>query len=185
MTTPAGGPIGLRTLDLSTLRPAGRVDTPAAERKRWAAVAADFFTLRLVREPVPGVPYDAGRVRVRSPREVSELMAPLAAVEVAETFWVLPLDGSYRCTAPIVVTRGIVNSTLVHPREVFRAAITAGAAAVILCHNHPSGDPTPSADDRAVTEQLQAAGRLLDIPVHDHVIIGAGRYASFAEAGLL
>lgn len=72
-----------------------------------------------------------------------------------------------------------------HPREVFCAAIVAGAAAVILSHNHPSGDPTPSADDRAVTDQLVAAGRLLDIPVHDHVILGRGRYVSFAEAGLL
>ena len=66
-----------------------------------------------------------------------------------------------------------------------RAAIPEGAAAVILVHNHPSGDPVPSADDRSITEQLVAAGRLLDIPVHDHVIIGRGRYTSFAEAGLL
>ena len=72
-----------------------------------------------------------------------------------------------------------------HPREVFLAAICASAAAVILVHNHPSGDPTPSAGDRTITEQLVAAGRLLDIPVHDHVIVGAGRYTSFAEAGLL
>jgi DNA repair protein RadC len=64
-------------------------------------------------------------------------------------------------------------------------AIVARAAAIILCHNHPSGDPTPSADDRSVTEQLVAAGRLLDIPVLDHVIIGRGRYVSFSEAGLL
>ena len=74
--------------------------------------------------------------------------------------------------APDAVTRGILNSSLVHPREVFVHAIVARAASVILCHNHPSGDPTPSPDDRAVTEQLVAAGRLLDIPVHDHVIIG-------------
>ena len=66
-----------------------------------------------------------------------------------------------------------------------REAIAERAAAIILVHNHPSGDPTPSADDRLVTEQLVAAGRLLDIPVHDHVIIGRGRYTSFAEAGLL
>jgi DNA repair protein RadC len=60
-----------------------------------------------------------------------------------------------------------------------------GAAAIIVAHNHPSGDPTPSADDRAVTEQLAAAGRILDIPVHDHIIIAGSRYTSFAEAGLL
>ena len=67
----------------------------------------------------------------------------------------------------------------------FREAIAERAAALVLVHNHPSGDPTPSAEDRAVTDQLVAAGRLLDIPVHDHVIVGRGRYASFAEAGLL
>jgi len=63
--------------------------------------------------------------------------------------------------------------------------IAANAGAVVLCHNHPSGDPTPSADDRQVTDQLVAAGRLLDIPVHDHIIIGHGRYVSFAESGLI
>jgi len=68
---------------------------------------------------------------------------------------------------------------------VFCAAIVSRAASVILCHNHPSGDPTPSADDRAVTRQLVDAGRLLDIPVDDHVIVGKEAYLSFAEQGLL
>jgi len=73
----------------------------------------------------------------------------------------------------------------VAPREVFRAAIALNAAAIILAHNHPSGDPTPSPDDRAITAQLVAAGKLLDIPVADHIVIGRGRYISFSEAGLL
>jgi DNA repair protein RadC len=84
-----------------------------------------------------------------------------------------------------VISRGILNSSLVAPREVFRAMIAANAAAVILAHNHPSGDPTPSPDDRIITEQLVAAGRLLDIPVHDHIILGDGRYVSFVESGLI
>ena len=84
-----------------------------------------------------------------------------------------------------LITRGILNSSLVHPREVFRAAIAEAAAGIIVVHNHPSGDPTPSADDRAVTRQLVEAGRLLDLPVYDHVIVGGDRYVSFAEAGLL
>lgn len=114
-------------------------------------------------------------------------MSPFAEREVCESFWILPLDSQHRLigAAPTVITRGILNSSLVHPREVFCAAIVASAAAVILSHNHPSGDPGPSSDDRLVTEQLVAAGRLLDIPVHDHVIIGRDRYVSFAEAGLL
>ena len=102
-----------------------------------------------------------------------------------EEFHVAVLDSQHRLERDVTVTRGILNSSLVHPREVFREAIAERAAAVILVHNHPSGDPTPSADDRLVTEQLAAAGRLLDIPVHDHVIVGRGRYVSFAEAGLL
>lgn len=81
-------------------------------------------------------------------------------------------------------TRGILNSSLIHPREGFYAAIVAHATAMVLCHNHPSGDPTLSPDDRVVTEQLVGVGRLLDIPVHDHVIIGRGHYVGFAEAGL-
>jgi DNA repair protein RadC len=74
---------------------------------------------------------------------------------------------------------------LVHPREVFRIAIALGAAAIVVAHNHPSGDASPSAEDHAVTRQLVAAGRILDLPVHDHIIVGAGCYTSFAEAGLL
>jgi len=83
------------------------------------------------------------------------------------------------------VSRGTLNSSLVHPREVFRSAILAGAAGIIVVHNHPSGDPTPSADDRSVTRQLLDAGRVVDIPVYDHVVLASDRYVSFAEAGLL
>lgn len=122
---------------------------------------------------------------VRSPRDVVEVFASRLQDLPVEEFHVAVLDSQHRLERDITVTRGILNSSLVHPREVFREAIAERAAAVILVHNHPSGDPSPSADDRQVTEQLVAAGRLLDIPVHDHVIIGRGRYTSFAEAGLL
>jgi DNA repair protein RadC len=122
---------------------------------------------------------------MRSPRDVYAAFAPRLEDLPVEEFHVAVLDSQHRLERDVAVTRGILNSSLVHPREVFREAIAERAAAVILVHNHPSGDPTPSADDRAVTEQLVAAGRLLDIPVHDHVIVGRGRYVSFAEAGLL
>ena len=146
-------------------------------------------TLRLVREcsfPAPdGYPSDD--IAIASPRDVFERMAPYAERETVEVFWLLCLNAQHRLigNAPEAVTRGILNSSPVHPREVFIHAIIARAAAVVLCHNHPSGDPAPSLDDRAVTEQLVAAGRLLDIPVIDHVIIGRGRYASFREVGIL
>jgi DNA repair protein RadC len=129
-------------------------------------------------ERQPGAP-------IRSPRDVVQWYAPRMEDLPVEEFHVAVLDAQHRLERDITVTRGILNSSLVHPREVFREAIAERAAAVILVHNHPSGDPAPSPDDRAVTEQLAAAGRVLDIPVHDHVIIGRGRYTSFAEAGLL
>lgn len=122
---------------------------------------------------------------LRSPRDVFQAFAPRLEDLPVEEFHVAVLDAQHRLERDVMVTRGILNSSLVHPREVFREAIAERAAAIILVHNHPSGDPTPSADDRLVTEQLTAAGRLLDIPVHDHVIVGRGRYTSFAEAGLL
>ncbi|HEX6534470.1 MAG TPA: DNA repair protein RadC [Gemmatimonadaceae bacterium] len=122
---------------------------------------------------------------MRSPRDVYAAFGQRLQDLPVEEFHVAVLDSQHRLERDITVTRGILNSSLVHPREVFREAIAERAAAIILVHNHPSGDPTPSADDRLVTEQLVAAGRLLDIPVHDHVVVGRGRYVSFAEAGLL
>jgi DNA repair protein RadC len=122
---------------------------------------------------------------IRSPRDVYQAYVGRLQDLPVEEFHVAVLDAQHRLERDILVTRGILNSSLVHPREVFREAIAERAAAIVLVHNHPSGDPTPSPDDRAVTAQLVAAGRLLDIPVHDHVIVGRGRFVSFAEAGLL
>ena len=122
---------------------------------------------------------------IRWPRDVFEVYSPKLEDLPVEEFHVAVLDSQHRLERDITITRGLLNSSLVHPREVFREAIAENAAAVILVHNHPSGDPTPSPDDRAVTEQLVQAGRVLDIPVQDHIIIGRGRYMSFAEAGLL
>ena len=154
---------------------------------RNAAVQRKRYGWRLVRESDAGVVsiYD-GRP-CRSPRDVYALMAPLADQEGTEAFWAICLNSQHCVTRDgiVVITRGILNSSLVHPREVFREAILRETAAMIVCHNHPSGDPTPSPDDRMVTDQLVAAGRILDIPVHDHVVIGRGRYVSFAEAGLM
>lgn len=152
-----------------------------------------LVTLRLVREgsfPAPeGYPegYQGRAVPMRSPNDVYEYMAPYAAREVCESFWILPLDSQNRVAraGPAVITRGILNSSLVHAREVFVVAILSSAAALILIHNHPSGDPAPSPEDRAVTAQLVSAGKLLGIDVLDHVIIGHDRFTSFAETGLI
>lgn len=124
-------------------------------------------------------------VPLRGPQDVAAVYAPRLQESPVEEFHVAVLDAQHRLERDVLVSRGLLNSSLVHPREVFREAIAERAAAVILVHNHPSGDPTPSAEDREVTKQLVAAGKLLDIPVHDHIIVGRGRYMSFAEAGLL
>lgn len=124
-------------------------------------------------------------IPVRGPRDVHEIFGHMLQDLPVEEFHVAILDSQHRLERDITVTRGLLNSSLVHPREVFREAIAENAAAIILVHNHPSGDPTPSADDRVTTDQLVQAGRVLDIPVQDHIIIGRGRYLSFAEAGLL
>jgi len=142
-------------------------------------------SVRLVRETT--VPLVDAPTHVRSPQDVARLMSPLAAIELGEVLWVLALNTQHRLLGgPIVITRGLVNQSPVHAREVFRAAIAAGAVEIVLVHNHPSGDPSPSADDLRVTRELHAAGILLDIPVLDHVIVGGhGAFRSLAELGCL
>lgn len=140
---------------------------------------------RIVREPCPEA---VGGVygRIREPEDVVRLIRPLAEREEVEVFWVLHLDSQSNCRGIEALTRGLLNSSLVHPREVYRLAVAWGDAGIIVAHNHPSGDPTPSAEDRAATRQLQSAGQLLDIPLYDHIIIGGDdRFVSFATAGLL
>jgi len=118
---------------------------------------------------------------IRGPADVFALMGPRLRDRVQEEFHALLLNSRHRVIREVFVTRGLLDSSLIHPREVFRPAVTEGAASVILVHNHPSGDPTPSAEDRAVTRQLGDAGRAVGIPVLDHVVVGAGAYASLAE----
>ena len=134
---------------------------------------------RLARETLP-VPS-----RIRSPEDVVRIAGPRLRDLPVEEFHLLALDSQSQVTRDVLITRGLLNSSLVHPREVFRAAIAEAAAGIILVHNHPSGDPTPSADDQAVTRQLVAAGELLDLPVYDHVIIAGDRFTSFATKGWL
>jgi len=100
-----------------------------------------------------------------------------------ERFYVVLLDGKGRVMRDLRVSEGSLTASIVHPREVFRRAIREAAAAVVLVHNHPSGDPTPSPEDEALTERLRAAGDLLGIRVLDHVVVGSGCYVSFVDSG--
>jgi DNA repair protein RadC len=102
-----------------------------------------------------------------------------------EVFKVLLLDSANHLINEVEITRGTLNSSLVHPREVFRAAIAEPAAAIILLHNHSSGNPEPSSEDIQITRQLVEASKIIGIPVHDHVILAGNAFASFAEKGIL
>lgn len=102
-----------------------------------------------------------------------------------EYFIALLLDGKNRIIHEEQVSEGSLNQSIVHPREVFNRAVKDSAAAVILVHNHPSGDPAPSREDREITRRLKEAGDVLGIRVLDHIIIGDGTYFSFVESGLL
>lgn len=147
--------------------------------KAMAIVAALELGRRTAAEP------HGERVAIHAPQDVVAAFAPHLEALAVEEFHIAILDAQHHLERDVLVTRGILDSSLVHPREVFREAIAERAASIILVHNHPSGDPTPSAEDRVVTAQLVAAGTLLGIPVRDHVVIGRGRYVSFAEAGWL
>jgi DNA repair protein RadC len=125
------------------------------------------------------------RSRIRGPRDVFDRCAPALRDVLQEEFRVLLLNTQHAVVRDVLVTRGTLDTSVVHPREVFRLAVAEGAAGVILVHNHPSGDPTPSLEDREVTRQLVDAGRVLGIGVLDHVVIGDARYVSFVEAGLM
>ena len=104
-----------------------------------------------------------------------------------EHFLVLLLNAQNRLLLVHTVSLGTQSAALVHPREVFGPALREGAASILLAHNHPSGDPTPSREDLALTRQLVDAGKLLNIPVHDHLVVGSGtwRWVSLAQRGAL
>jgi DNA repair protein RadC len=121
------------------------------------------------------------RPSVRSPARVLRLLGDEVRGCEQERFFVLLLDGKHALRRVELVSVGTLTSSLVHPREVFRPAVRAACAAVVCAHNHPSGDPEPSAEDVEVTRRLLEAGRLLGIPLLDHVVLGEGRYVSLRE----
>jgi len=102
-----------------------------------------------------------------------------------EYFLVLLLDGKNRIIRRVQISEGSLNQSIVHPREVFSPAVKESAAAMILVHNHPTGDPAPSSEDIAVTRRLKEAGELMGIKILDHIIIGDGEFVSFVERGLI
>lgn len=123
--------------------------------------------------------------RIRGPGDVFRRLGPVLRDRKQEEFWVLYLDSQNRVLSERRITIGLLNSSLVHPREVFAPAISRAAASLILAHNHPSGDPDPSPEDLDVTVQMVESGRLLGIPVRDHIVLGDTTFVSLLERGLM
>lgn len=124
------------------------------------------------------------RPQVGSPGDAAALFMPVMSGQEQETVWVLLLDTRNREIDMKQVYQGSLNTSSIRVGELFRAAIRRNAAGIIVAHNHPSGDPAPSPEDVAVTRMLVEAGRLLDIPVMDHLVIGHARFTSLKERGL-
>lgn len=132
---------------------------------------------------------------IRNPETAAAILRPLITAasngDKQEAFVVILLDTKKRMIGgPRVVTLGLLNGSMVHPRETFRAAVQDGASCLIVAHNHPSGDPTPSEEDIAITRRLVEAGEILAIPIVDHLILGrkesdTSGYVSMREKGLV
>ncbi len=123
-----------------------------------------------------GLPYDA----YKAITEITKVQE-----EAQEVFGILILDTKHKIVAVHEVSRGALNSSIVHPREVFKPAVLHNAAAIICFHNHPSGDTEPSKDDIEVTKRLVEAGKIMGIEILDHIIVGDDRYVSLKERGVM
>jgi DNA repair protein RadC len=164
---------GLHGLAAATVREVA--GEPGIGAARAAAVSGAFGLARRLQEAAlrPGT-------RLRDSRDVARVVRETVRGSRRENFFALLLDARHRIVSMRLISTGSLESAPVHPREVFSPAVREGAAAVVVAHNHPSGDPTPSAEDRAVTERLRGAGELLGIALLDHVVVGDQRCFSFA-----
>jgi DNA repair protein RadC len=153
---------------------------PGLREARAARLAAAIELGRRAASPAA-----ISRPRFRLPEDAARFLLPRFANKPLEEFGVLSLDTRNRLMRFEVVSTGSLTGALVHPREVFREAAIVRAAAIIVFHNHPSGDPTPSLEDRDLTRRLQRAGSVLGIDLLDHIILGSETYWSFKEHGEL
>lgn len=147
--------------------------------KAGRLLAALELGARLVSEPGTLTP------ALDNPQAVGRYLLPRYGARPVETFGLLALDARHRLRREAIVSVGCLTASLVHPREVFQEAVVSRAAALVLFHNHPSGDPEPSAEDLSLTRRLVAAGSIMGIEILDHVVLGAGRFVSLKERGLL
>jgi len=123
--------------------------------------------------------------KITSPEDVAEIFIPLLRDEVKEKFIVICLNSANKIIKHEVISVGTLNSSLIHPREVFKFAIDNNSANVILLHNHPSGNPEPSNEDIQITKKLVDAGKIMDIQIFDHIIVAGNEFTSFVQKRLI
>jgi DNA repair protein RadC len=166
---------GLHALTRCTCDDLVRVVGIGRARAAQIVAAVELGRRTLVRAP-------RARLRIGGPGEAAAFLLPQFGGRGVEQFGILLLDTKHRVVRTAVLAVGTLNSSAVQPREVFREAAIGGAAAIVVFHNHPSGDPTPSPEDVELTRRLTAAGALMGIDVVDHVVLGDARYYSFKES---
>ena len=123
--------------------------------------------------------------KISSPQDIAEIFIPILRDEIKEKFIVVCLNSANRVIKYETISVGNLNSSVVHPREIFKVAIDNSSASIILIHNHPSGNPEPSNEDIRLTKKIVESGKILDIPVFDHLIIAGETYTSFVEKRLI
>lgn len=148
-----------------------------------AKAAAVLAALEIGRRIASAHPLD--KISVKSPQDVAEYLMPRMRYAVKEQFIVLLLNTKNKIIGTEIISEGTLNNSVVHAREVYKPALLQNAAAIIVAHNHPSGEPQPSLEDKQVTRMLKESGKILGIPLLDHLIIGDGSYYSFQEQGAL
>ena len=125
------------------------------------------------------------KIKIDSPQSGADILLPRLRYERHEKFLVVLLDSKNQVLRIEQISEGSVNSSVVHPREVFAPALLHHAAAILVAHNHPSGDPKPSCEDKELTQSLAETGKIMGIPLIDHLVIGDGIFFSFREQGYL
>jgi DNA repair protein RadC len=144
-----------------------------------AKAAAVLAALEIGRRIASAKPVE--KIHLSCPQDVAEFLMPRLRYAVKEQFIVILLNGKNKVIGTEVISEGSLSSSVVHPREVYASALLHHAAAIMVAHNHPSGDPKPSDEDREITSLLAQSGKVLGIPLVDHIVIGDGTYYSFLE----
>lgn len=123
--------------------------------------------------------------KITSPQDVADIFIPMLRDEIKENFIVVCLNSANKIIRYVTVSVGNLNSSVVHPREIFKAAIENDSASIILIHNHPSGNPEPSNEDISITKKVVESGKIMDIPVFDHIIVAGNGFTSFVEKRII